>query len=347
MINELLLTYNKFLPPLISVILISFCMIPLVIALLVFISLFVAKIDAAIRNVKFGQIFNHLNKSIFIQKTSRGIEKTILISFLVLVVFFLCFSILLIPFSDKVFLLTTGANLVLIISLLLSVKLSFMVYHFFVSCKSLRDSNVYTYINIFVAAFIIIISSLSALIISETGNLGEIVSFQGTTPLRWNICHNPFSFVLAVLYFISMFLLLELNPFDSRTLASKKLGLMQNYFKINKDINKMIKYALIFLFSLIFVLIFLGGWNFSVEKTYQHKETLSDLFKPCLLLLKTTIMVYFILYLNHKLISPDYKKLTKFSTLGLLIVCLVSFLFFIAYYFIFGNEFLFDLWINS
>ncbi|MCB1161184.1 NADH-quinone oxidoreductase subunit NuoH [bacterium] len=109
------------------------------------------------------------------------------------------------------------------------------------------------------------LSLLTVVILSGSLSLSEIVGEQGGGfgLLRWNVFHNPFTFVAFFIYFISALAENNRIPFDIPEAESELVsGYNTEYSGIRFGVFFIGEFATIWIVAAVATALFLGGWNF-------------------------------------------------------------------------------------
>ncbi len=104
------------------------------------------------------------------------------------------------------------------------------------------------------------LSLLTAVLVTGTLDMVEIV--KGQSPLNWNLFHNPFMFLAAIVFFISALAEANRSPFDIPEADSELVsGYNTEYSGMRFAIFFLIEYAECFIICAVFTTLFLGGWH--------------------------------------------------------------------------------------
>ena len=131
-------------------------------------------------------------------------------------------------------------------------------------------------------------------------------------------------FIGAAVFFISSLALLNRTPFDLSEAESELVsGYNIEYSGMKFALFFIAEYALLFLVSIIFVSLFFGGY-LNPFGTYVLPENLLPLEQTFWLLIKTFIVILFIILIRAALPRMRYDRLLEFSYKVLLPLSLIN-----------------------
>jgi len=109
------------------------------------------------------------------------------------------------------------------------------------------------------------LSLLTVVILSGSLSLSQIVGEQGGGfgILRWNVFHNPFTFIAFLIFFMSALAENNRIPFDMPEAESELVsGYNTEYSGIRFGVFFIGEFATIWIVAAVATALFLGGWNF-------------------------------------------------------------------------------------
>lgn len=229
----------------------------------------------------------------------------------------------LIPFND--FLLQTNFNISLV---LFSALVSIPIIGVFLAGFS--SNNKYSLIgavrSIAQALSFEIPMSMCILSVSYTAgslNINEIIQAQSSAQGLLGWFFLPL-FIGTVVFFISSLALLSRTPFDFSKAESELVsGYNVEYSGMKLALFFITEYALLFLVSIIFVSLFFGGY-LNPLGTYILPENFLVLEQTLWLLIKTFIVILFIILIRAALPRVRYDRLLEFSYKILLPLSLIN-----------------------
>ena len=108
---------------------------------------------------------------------------------------------------------------------------------------------------------------LPVVILTGTLSFQQIVLAQGAAPWEWMAFHNPLLFVAAWAYFIAALAEINRTPFDIPEAESELVsGYNTEYSGMRFGMFFVAEFGNVVVISLIFVLVFFGGWHFPGEQ---------------------------------------------------------------------------------
>ena len=164
---------------------------------------------------------------------------------------------------------------------------------------------------------------LAVAFIAGSLNINEIILVQSSVQGLFGWFFLPL-FIGAAVFFISSLALLNRTPFDLSEAESELVsGYNIEYSGMKFALFFIAEYALLFLVSIIFVSLFFGGY-LNPFGTYVLPENLLPLEQTFWLLIKTFIVILFIILIRAALPRMRYDRLLEFSYKVLLPLSLIN-----------------------
>jgi NADH-quinone oxidoreductase subunit H len=145
-----------------------------------------------------------------------------------------------------------------------------------------------------------------------------LVYAQGFSPLHWTAFSNPFQFVAFVTFLLSGLVLLAIAPMDS-ALSSRELhgGVAAHLSGYRYSIFQMGRFYGFFLWSIMTVALFLGGWSLphAWSEIARASAALSvlHLLEIAWLLLKTFLLMLTVIWVAQVNPKSRVDQVTDFS----------------------------------
>lgn len=111
------------------------------------------------------------------------------------------------------------------------------------------------------------LSLLPAVILVGSLSFNDMVKAQGPAPWQWMAFHNPAMFLAAWVYFVAALAEINRTPFDIPEAESELVsGYNTEYSGMRFGMFFVAEFGNVVVISLIFVLVFFGGWHFPGEQ---------------------------------------------------------------------------------
>jgi NADH-quinone oxidoreductase subunit H len=170
------------------------------------------------------------------------------------------------------------------------------------------------------------ISALSVAVLAGTLNLSDIVAQQEGWVWNWYVLRGPFAFVAFFVFFTAALASLKRAPFDLPEAESELVaGFHTEYTGFRFAVFFLAEYSAMILFSLVTVMLFLGGWSpgFPLDLTGPGARWIGFL----IVMAKVTFLLFVMIWVRWSLprfridrvMYLCYKVLLPFS-----VVCVVG-----------------------
>ncbi len=164
---------------------------------------------------------------------------------------------------------------------------------------------------------------LSVIMSAGSVRLDEIVALQGNNLVGWNIFIQPLA---AMIFLVALFAETNRNPFDLPEGESELVGgYHTEYSSMRFALFFMAEYAHIAVASMIFVTLFLGGWQ--IPFVPSHLDGLPGFLVPLQIaafLLKTFAVCWLFIWVRWTLPRFRYDQLMKLGWTALLPLALIN-----------------------
>lgn len=279
-----------------------------------------------------------LNKDIY-KLLPFGIDKALFVTASVFVFAPIIMAWGVIPYSNKYMPVSSGVNLLLFLSIMLLPVIGIMLIGIAGNNKSILVNTVRTSSLIISYEIPMMITVLGIVILSGSLNINDIILSQSITSGAIGWYFIP-SFIGALVFFAGM--LVQIKSFHIDFLSLKNDRNENNKKAIIKPITLVLaEYSAIFIMSLFFVCLFLGGYlppfGFYLSEIYEFNyifNTTAVYFEQTFWLISKAFVIAFIL-MWARLILPSFKAtrtvkfawkwLVPLSIVNIIIVCIVEY----------------------